>query len=59
MLIYSQCKYLNCLMPYPYMLKQYDSINEMHSIGNKNCEPIIVLAYLIVQQVDPTSKHVH
>ena len=24
MLIYSQYKYWNCLMPYPYMLKQYD-----------------------------------
>ena len=45
MLIYSQCKYLNCLMPYPYMRKQYDSVNEMHSIGNENCEHIIVLAY--------------
>ena len=57
MLIYSQRKYLNCLMPY--MLKQYDSVNEMHSMRNKNCDNIIVLAYLIVQQVDPTSKHVH
>ena len=59
MLIYSQCKYLNCLMPYPCMLKQYDFVNEMHSIGNENCKPIIILAYGIVQQVDPTSKHVH
>ena len=59
MLIYSQCKYLNCLMPYLYMLKQCDSVNEMHSIENVNCKHIIVLAYLIVQQVDPTSKHVH
>ena len=41
------------------MWKQYDSVNEMHSIGNEIYEPIIVLAYLIVQQVDPTSKHVH
>ena len=57
MLIYSQRKYLNCLMPY--MLKQYDSVNEMHSMGNENCDNKIVLAYLIVQQVDPTSKHVH
>ena len=59
MLIYNQCKYLNCLMPYPYTLKQYDSVNEMNSIENENCEHIIVLAYLIAQQVDPTSKHVH
>ena len=62
MLTYSQCKYLNCLMPYPYIWKQYDSVNEMYSIGNENCEHIIVRAYLIVvivQQVDPTSKHVH
>ena len=59
MLIYSQCKYLNYIMPYLYMLKQYDSVNEMHSIGNENCDHIIVLAYLIVQQVDSTSKHVH
>ena len=59
MLTYSQCKYLNCLMPYPYMWKQYHSVNEMHSIGNENCEHIIVLAYLIVLQVDSTSKHVH
>ena len=59
MLIYNQCKYLNCLMPYPYTLKQYDSVNEMNSIGSENCEHIIVLAYLIAQQVDPTSKHVH
>ena len=55
MLTYSQ----NCLMPYPYMWKQYDSVNEMHSIGNENCEHIIVLVYLIVRQVDSTSKHVH
>ena len=59
MLIYSQYKYLNCLMPYPYMLKQYDYVNEMHSMGNKNCEHIIVLAYLIVRQVNPTSKNVY
>ena len=59
MLIYSQYKYLNCLMPYRYMLKQYDFVNEMHSIENENCKHIIVLAYLIVRQVDPTSKHVH
>ena len=59
MLIYSQYKYFNCIVPYPYMLKQYDFANEMHSIVNKNCEDIIVLAYLIVQQVDSTSKHVH
>ena len=57
MLIYSLCKYLNCLMPY--MLKQYDSVNEMQSMGNENFDNIIVLAYLIVQQVDPTSKHAH
>ena len=36
------------------MLKQYDFVNEI-----ENCQDIIVLAYLIVQQVDPTSKHVH
>ena len=36
-----------------------DSVNEMHSIGNENCEHIIVLVYLIVLQVDSTSKHVH
>ena len=60
MLIYSQkYKYLNCLMPYSYMLKKYAFVYEMHSIGNENCEHIINLAYLIVQQVDPTSKHVH
>ena len=59
MLIYSQYMYLNCLMPYPYMLKQYDFVNDMHYIGKKNCEHIIALAHLIVQQVDTTSKHVH
>ena len=59
MLTYSQCKYLNCLMPYTCMWKQYDSVIEMHTIGNENCEHIIVRAYLVVQQVDPTSKHVH
>ena len=73
MLIYSHYKYLNCLMLYPYILKQYVFVNEMYSIGNENCEHIIkitnryfntkicfyVLAYLIVQQVDPTSKQVH
>ena len=42
MLIYSQYKYFNCLMPYPYMLKQYDFENEMHSIGNENREYIIL-----------------
>ena len=36
MLIYSQCKCLNYPMPYQYMLKQYDSVNEMHYIGNEN-----------------------
>ena len=40
-------------------MKQYDFVNEMHSLGNENCEHIILLTYLIVQQVDPTSKHVH
>ena len=53
MLIYGQYKYLNCLMSYSYMLKQYDFINEIHSLGNENCEHIILLTYLIVQQVDP------
>ena len=48
MIIYSQYKYFNCLMPYPYMFKRYDFVNEMHSIGNENCEDIIVLADLIV-----------
>ena len=41
------------------MLKQYDFANEMHFTENEKCEHIIVLTYLIVQQVDPTSKHVH
>ena len=59
MIIYSQCKHLNYLMPYPYMWKQHDSVNEMHSIGNENCEHLIALAYVTVQQVDSTSKHVH
>ena len=48
MLIYSQCKYLNCLMPYPYMWKQYGSVNEMHSTENENYKHIIVLAYLTI-----------
>ena len=56
MLTYSQHKYLNCLMPYSYMLKQYDFVNEMHSIGNENCEHIIAPAYLIVQQVNMCIK---
>ena len=60
MLIYSQYKYWN-YMEYPYMLKQYDFVNEMHSLGKENWEHIIVLVYmyLIVRQVDPTSKHMH
>ena len=41
------------------MLKQYDFVNEMHSIGNKNCEHTIVPASLTVQQEDPTRQHVH
>ena len=40
------------------MWKQYDSVTEMHFIGNENCEHKIVLAYLIVLQVDSTNKHV-
>ena len=52
MLIYNQYKNLNCLMPYSYMLKQYDFVNEMHSTGNENYEHIIVLVYPIVQQVN-------
>ena len=59
MLIYSQYKYLNCLMPYSYMLKQYDFVNKMHYMGNENGKHIIVLAYPIVQQVDPTGEHLH
>ena len=37
------------------MWKQYEFVNEMHSIGINNCEHKIVLADLIVQQVGPTS----
>ena len=59
MLIYSYYKYLNCLMPYSYMLKQYDFVNKMHSIGKNICEHIIVFAYPIVQQVDLITNPVH
>ena len=38
------------------MLNQNDFVNQILSIGNENCEHTIVLAYLIVQQVDPRSK---
>ena len=40
MLIYRQNKYLNCLMPYIHVMKQHGFVNEMHSIGNENCEHI-------------------
>ena len=59
MLIYSQCKYFNCLMLYLYMWKQYEFANEMHSMGNKTCEHINVHTYLIAQQMGPANKHVH
>ena len=38
MLICSQYKYLNCLMPCSYLWKQCDYVNKMHSQGNENCE---------------------
>ena len=46
-------------MPYSYMLKQYDFVNKIHFTEIENCEHIIVLAFPIVQQVDPTSKRVY
>ena len=33
----------HCARNINHSLIQYDSVNEMHSIGNENCELIIVL----------------
>ena len=45
MLTYSQCKYLNCLMPYPYMWKQYvnckrNAFHRKRKLRTYNCSRI-------------------